>query len=124
MAIYKVYSLPTYPLDHFLALLPSLVDMSSPINCVGTAANFVMHYCLLPVAMECYSDRKEKAHFTNTFLFCTKLEPPSKFQSLFFFVSETQQTEIGRFMPSSMDIVILVLYKYNIMSIILSTGDG
>jgi len=83
MAIYKVYSLPTYPLDHFLALLPSLVDMSSPINCVGTAANFVMHYCLLPVAMECYSDRKEKAHFTNTFLFCTSLNPLPNFNHSF-----------------------------------------
>lgn len=113
-------------------MLPSLDDKCSPKGC-WYCCN-LCHYCLQPVAMECYSDRKEKAHLSNTLLFCSELcyslllEPPSKFQSLFFFDLRNQQTEIGHFMPSPILHVLKaklsLAYGNTVVSIILNTGDG
>ena len=113
-------------------MLPSLDDKCSPKGC-WYCCN-LCHYCLQPVAMECYSDRKEKAHLSNTLLFCSELcyslllEPPSKFQSLFFFDLRNQQTEIGRFMPSPILHVLKaklsLAYGNTVVSIILNTGDS
>ena len=113
-------------------MLPSLDDKCSPKGC-WYCCN-LCHYCLQPVAMECYSERKEKAHLSNTLLFCSELchslllEPPSKFQSLFFFDLRNQQIEIGRFMPSPILHVLKakcsLAYGNTVVSIILNTGDG
>ena len=92
------------------------------------------HYCLQPVAIECYSDRKEKAHLSNTLLFCSELccslllEPPSKFLSLFFLDLRNQQTDIGCFTPSAilhiLKAKLSLAYGNTVVSIILNTGDG
>ena len=84
--------------------------------------------------MKHYSDRKEKAHLSNTLLFCSELcyslllEPPSKFQSVFFFDLRNQQTEIGHFMPSPILHVLKakpsLAYGNTVVSIILNSGDG
>ena len=113
-------------------MLPSLDDKCSPKGC-WYCCN-LCHYCLQPVAMKHYSDRKEKAHLSNTLLFCSELcyslllEPPSKFQSVFFFDLRNQQTEIGRFMPSPILHVLkakpTLAYGNTVVSIILNTDDG
>ena len=114
------------------AMLPSLDDKCSPKRC-WYCCN-LCHYCLQPVAIECYAEKKEKSHLSTTLLFCSELcyslllEPPSKFQSLFFFDLRNQQTETGRFMPSPILHVLKAKSSLadgnTVVSIILNTGDG